>query len=192
MSKTLLAAVYNHPLLQCEDIEKIIEGHTYITFKKGDFILKENQISTAYYIIETGLMRAFVNDYDNNEITTNFFTDSEIAIEVLSLFQKIPSKENIQAISDCTCWKIEFDVFQDFFQHIPGMSEWGRTWFTMSLFTMKQRSLSIIVDSAKDRYLQLIKEKPSIALHAPLKNIASFLGITDTSLSRIRKELMQG
>jgi CRP/FNR family transcriptional regulator, anaerobic regulatory protein len=192
MQNPLLSAVYKHPLLLKEEIEKIIQGHTHVTFKKGDFILKENQISNAYYIIETGLMRSFVNDYDNNEITTNFFTDGEIAIEVLSLFQKIPSKENIQAITDCNCWKIEFEVFQDFFQHIPGMSEWGRAWFTVSLFTMKQRSLSIIVDSAKDRYLQLVKEKPSIAQHAPLKNIASFLGITDTSLSRIRKEIMNG
>jgi CRP/FNR family transcriptional regulator, anaerobic regulatory protein len=192
MSITLMSSVYNHPLLKQNEIKTILNGHTKVLFKKGDLILKENQISNAYFIIESGLMRAFVNDHESNEITTNFFTVGEIAIEVLSLFQKIPSKENIQAITDCVCWKIEFDTFQDFFQHIPGFSEWGRTWFTISLFAMKQRSLSIILDSAKDRYLHLINEKPSIAQHAPLKNIATYLGITDTSLSRIRKEIMHG
>jgi CRP/FNR family transcriptional regulator, anaerobic regulatory protein len=135
------------------------------------------------------LIRAYVHDYENNEITTNFFVNNEIAIEVLSLFQKTPSQENIQAITDCVCWQIDFDNFQDFFRNIPGFSEWGRAWFTISLFTMKQRSLSIITTDAKNRYLYLIKEKPLVAKHAPLKYIATYLGIADTSLSRIRKEI---
>jgi CRP/FNR family transcriptional regulator, anaerobic regulatory protein len=189
MSLTVLQNIYSHPLLQAADLEKLFKAHTKVSFKKGDFILKENGISNAYYIIASGLMRAYVHDYENNEITTAFFGDNEIAIEVLSLFQKIPSKENIQAITDCVCWQIDFDTFQDFFRNIAGFSEWGRAWFTMSLFTLKQRSLSIITDDAKTRYLNLIKEKPLVAQQAPLKYIATYLGIADTSLSRIRKEI---
>jgi CRP/FNR family transcriptional regulator, anaerobic regulatory protein len=190
MNLTLLQTVYRHPLLQEADLEKLYKAHTKIAFKKGDFILKEGDISNAYYIIESGLMRSYVNDYENNEITTNFFGDNEIAIEVLSLFQKTLSQENIQAITDCVCWQIDFDTFQDFFRNIPGFSEWGRAWFTMSLFTMKQRSLSIITVDAKNRYLNLIQEKPLVAKYAPLKYIATYLGIADTSLSRIRKEIV--
>jgi CRP/FNR family transcriptional regulator, anaerobic regulatory protein len=190
MNLTLLQTVYAHPLLQKADLEKLFKAHVKTMFKKGDFILKEGDISNAYYIIESGLMRSYVNDYENNEITTNFFGDNEIAIEVLSLFQKTPSQENIQAITDCVCWQIDFDTFQDFFRNIPGFSEWGRAWFTMSLFTMKQRSLSIITIDAKNRYLNLIKEKPLVAKYAPLKYIATYLGIADTSLSRIRKEIV--
>jgi CRP/FNR family transcriptional regulator, anaerobic regulatory protein len=192
MMHEVLTKVYIHPLLQQQDAEKIYKGHTEVVFKKGDFILKENQVSTAYYVMASGLARSFVTDLEGNDITTNFFAEGEIAIEVLSLFQKIPSQENIQALTDCLCYKIDFDTFQLFFREVPGFSEWGRAWFTMSLFAMKQRSLSIIVDSAKDRYLNLIKEKPLVAQQAPLKYIATFLGIADTSLSRIRKELAQG
>jgi CRP/FNR family transcriptional regulator, anaerobic regulatory protein len=189
---SLLKDVYQHPLLEQTQLEKIYTGHTQVSFKKGDFILKAKELSNAYYIVTQGLLRSYVTDLEDNEITTNFFTEGEIAIEVLSLFQKIPSKEYMQAITDCTCWKIDFATFQNFFSTIPGFSEWGRTWFTQSLFAMKERSLSIIVDSAKERYLQLIQAKPAIAQLAPLKQIASFLGIKDTSLSRIRKELTQG
>jgi CRP/FNR family transcriptional regulator, anaerobic regulatory protein len=190
MNLTLLQTVYRHPLLQEMDLDKLFKAHVKTVFKKGDFVLNEGAISNAYYIIESGLMRSYVNDYENNEITTNFFGDNEIAIEVLSLFQKTPSQENIQAITDCVCWQIDFDTFQDFFRNIPGFSEWGRAWFTMSLFTMKQRSLSIITIDAKNRYLNLIKEKPLVAKYAPLKYIATYLGIADTSLSRIRKEIV--
>ncbi len=192
MMQEVLAKVYAHPLINPQDAGKIFVGHSQVNFKKGDFILKEKKLSTAYYVVASGLVRSFVTDLEGNDITTNFFAEGEIAIEVLSLFQKIPSQENIQALTDCVCYEINFDTFQLFFREIPGFSEWGRAWFTMSLFAMKQRSLSIIVHSAKERYLNLLKEKPTVALQAPLKYIATFLGIADTSLSRIRKELAQG
>jgi hypothetical protein len=60
---------------------------------------------------------------------------------------------------------------------------------TNALFENKLRSLYMITDSAKDRYLRLQREQPQIIQQAPLKQVASYLGVTDTSLSRIRKEV---
>lgn len=99
------------------------------------------------------------------------------------------ASENIQALKDSTCWKIDYDVFQELFHSIDGFAEWGRLWMSNSLFQFKQRNLDMVSISAKDRYMRLIQEKPQVVLHAPLKNIASYLGITDTSFSRIRKEI---
>src|SRR5690606_24690958 len=110
-------------------------------------------------------------------------------IEVLSLFQRIPTTENIQALTDCDCWKLDFDVFQELYHSIPGFSEWGRLWMTNSLFHFKQRSVEMVTISAKERYLQLIKEKPQVILPSPLKNIGSYRGISDTSFSIILKEI---
>lgn len=64
-------------------------------------------------MIEKGLFRSFLYDYNGNEITVEFYRPKEILIESFSLFQRIPSKENYQAISDGTVWKIEYDAFQD-------------------------------------------------------------------------------
>lgn len=187
MKNKLLSQIYNHPLIDTNELGSLIDAHKKATFKKGDFILRQGDVADGYMILESGLMRSFAYDYNGNDITTHFFTNFEIVIEVLSLFQRTPTTENIQALTDCECWKLDIDVFQELFHSIPGFSEWGRLWMTNSLFHFKQRSVEMVTISAKERYLQLIREKPQIILQSPLKNIASYLGITDTSFSRIRK-----
>lgn len=189
MKDELLEKVYNHPFIADDDLKRIIDTHEKVEFKKGEIILKEGGIANDYMIIESGLMRSYVYDYDGNDVTTNFFINDEIVIEVSSLFQRIPTKEYIETLTDCTCYKIDFNTFQDLFHEIEYFRDWGRAWLSQSLFDFKQRSVSIIKDSATDRYLHLVKSKPQIIQQAPLKHIASFLGVTDTSLSRIRKNI---
>ncbi len=184
-----LEQIYEHPLLQDKEVEQICSSHKKIHFKKGEFLLKEGQISNEYYCLESGLIRAFATNSDGEEVTTGFFSANELVIEVASLFLQVPTKENIHTLSDCVCWKMDLDTFQRLFQTIPGLKEWGRDWMSGVLFSTKQRSLSMITDSATDRYLALQKEHPEIMRQAPLKYVASYLGITDTSLSRIRKEV---
>lgn len=181
--------IYQHPQLSEQDIEKIAQLHQSVEFNKNEFLLKEGQTADEYFILEKGLVRAFVCDYDKNEITTEFFTENEIVIIPSSLFQRIPSQENLQAVTDCFLWKIKYDDFQILYHEIGGVKEWGRMWFSYQVFTMKQRSLDVVMKTASERYLKLMKEKPQIIQNAPLKQIASYLGITDTSLSRIRREI---
>src|SRR5690606_33351638 len=101
MKKELLSQVYQHPLISSDELWKIIDSHQKITLKKGDFILKEGEIANSYLILENGLIRSFAYDYNGNDITVDFFCESELVIEVLSLFQRIPTQENIQALTDC-------------------------------------------------------------------------------------------
>lgn len=180
---------YNHPLLKTEDYKEIGKAHTKVEFSQGTILLQDGKIAREFYIIEKGLFRSFLYDYNGNEITTEFYCPKEILIESFSLFQRIPSKETFQAISDGSAWKIEYHTFQELLHKIEGFREWGRTWATNQLFVLKQRSINILTVNATDRYLSLIKERPQIIRQSPLKYIASYLGITDTSLSRIRKEI---
>ena len=159
--------------------------------KKGNFFLKKKKISNSYLVLENGLMRSFVLDIDNNDITLEFFNENDAVIDASSLFQRIPSKENIQAITDCIVYEIYYDDFQELFHTIEGMREWGRMWFTFQLFQSRYQKIEMITETAKERYLKLLKEKPQIIQQAPLKQIATYLGITDTSLSRIRKEISE-
>lgn len=184
-----LQYIYQHPLFSQDDLSRIFSAHQKIIIPKGEFILREGEIADSYYILERGLFRVFVHDFDNNEITTEFFVENEIVIVPSSLFQQIPSQENLQAIADSELWRISYDDFQQLFHEIDGFKEWGRLWFTHQLFSMKQRSLEMITETAKNRYLKLMKEKSQIIQSVPLKQIASYLGITDTSLSRIRREI---
>lgn len=184
-----LKFVYQHPLLSESDLGKLVSQHQRIELKKNEFLLRESEISEEYYILESGIVRAFVHDYDQNEITTEFFVENDIVIVPSSLFQKIPSQENLQAVMDCVLWKINYDDFQELFHQIEGFREWGRVWFSYQVFSMKQRSLDVVMKTASERYLKLMKEKPQIIQNVPLKQIASYLGITDSSLSRIRREI---
>ncbi|MFD2967175.1 Crp/Fnr family transcriptional regulator [Sphingobacterium bambusae] len=185
-----LHLIYQYPSMSYADLDQITAQHERVTFKKGDLLLREGQVSDCYYILEEGIVRSFVYDYDGNDISTNFFCEDEIVIEVASIFHHIPTKENIICLTDCVLWRIKFDAFQDLFERIPAVTEWGRAWMSHQLFLTKKRALDMITLSAIDRYQQLLDEKPQILQQAPLKHIATFLGITDTSLSRIRKELV--
>lgn len=189
MKNELLSRVYQHPLINSEGLEKIIAAHQKTELKKGDFVLKEGKIANEYLILESGLIRSFAYDYKGNNITIDFFCPQDVVIEVLSLFNRIPTKENIQTLTDCVCWKIDFDIFQELFQTVPGFPEWGRLWMTGRLFHFKQRSVEMVTVSAKERYLKLLREKPEVVRQSPLKYIATYLGMTDTSFSRIRKEI---
>ena len=189
MKQEFLGKVYQHPLLKPVALQRIIDAHQCIHFKKDEFLLQENEIADSYFILASGLVRSFVFSYKGKEITTDFFSPGDIVIEVLSLFQQARSQENIQALTDCTCWKIGYADFQELYHSIPGFSEWGRLWMTGRLFHFKQRSMEMVTVSAKERYAQFIKEHPEVVLQSPLKYIASYLGVTDTSFSRIRKEI---
>ncbi len=187
--KSGLRFIYQHPLISEQDLEEIAAFHHPVDFGKNEFLLKDGQTADSYYILNEGLVRAFVHDYDNTEITTEFFVGNDIVIVPSSLFQKNPSMENLQAVTDCSLLEIKYDDFQTLFHKIEGMREWGRMWFTYQLFAVKQRSLDMVMESATERYRKLMQEKPQILLNAPLKQIASYLGITDSSLSRIRREI---
>ena len=84
-----LQYIYQHPLFSEEDLQKISDAHEPVEFKKNAFLLKEGEIAHEYYILEKGLVRAFVHDSDNNDITTEFFCENEIVIIPSSLLSLI-------------------------------------------------------------------------------------------------------
>ncbi len=191
MNPDFFRSIYDHVLLQKCDLEEIIDAHEEIIFPKGHVFLENGKMANEYYLVEKGLLRVYVHDYNGNEITTNFHGTGEIAIEVSSLFQRLSTNENIVALTKGKAWKIEFEVFQKLFHKIEGFREWGRAWMAGQLFISKQRSIAMFTNTAKERYLLLIKEKPEIIQQVSIKYIASYLGVTDTSLSRIRKEILK-
>lgn len=190
MTSKIFDVYSDFPFFFEEELSEICLAHEKMIFQKGDFILEEGKTANEYYILEKGLARSFVNDFNGNDVTTHFFVEKEVVIDVSSLFQRIPTQENIVCITDCECWKLDFEVFQELFHRIPNLREWGRAWMSQELFRYKQRSVEMFTLSATKRYLNLLQEKHQVVQFAPLKQIASYLGVTDTSLSRIRKELV--
>jgi CRP-like cAMP-binding protein len=172
-------------------VAKAIAEHFHAApFKRGEFFCEEGKRSNEYLFLEKGIMRSFLFDTEGTEVTTNFYSPGMVVFEAASFFQHIASQENIQAMTNCTGWKITFEELNALFHALPAFRETGRAILVKTLIALKMRMLSMINQTAEQRYEALLTTAPEIFQHAPLKHIASFLGITDTSLSRIRKEFV--
>ncbi len=156
--------------------------------KKGELFLKEGSISDEYLFLEKGFLRSFLWDTEGNEVTVNFFAQNNVVFEVASFFQRIPTQENIEALTDSYGWVLSFRELNELFHTIPEFRELGRALLVRGFIAFKERTIAMINTTAEQRYEILLRSKPDIIQNAPLKYIASYLGITDSSLSRIRKE----
>lgn len=186
-----LYTIFKQENFNQEDLALIIEQFKEVCFKKNEYLIELGKTSSYYYFLEDGFLRSYTIDLDGNDITSKFFAPGDIVIDWHSYFLKKPAREPIQALSSGKCWKIKFSDFMKLF-HIEAFREVGRTRLVQNYFELKNHSISVIADHAKDRYLNLLKEKPQLVHNIPLKHLATYLGITDTSLSRIRNEVAQG
>lgn len=160
-----------------------------LAVKKADFFLKEGRVCDRYLFLEKGIMRAYVHDVAGDEVTTAFYTEGQMVFEVSSFFQRIPSQENIVAVEDCEGWAISFEELNALFHALPTFREAGRYILVRGFAALKKRMLSQITETAEARYEALLHASPGLLQRMPVKYIASYLGVTDTSLSRIRAGL---
>ena len=189
MVPDLFRCIYDYPGRREGELAEIAAAHRRVRFAREEIVLRHGARANAYYLLDTGLARAFVHDYTGREITTDFFLPGQVMIEVSSLFQRIPTRTNLQALTEVTGYAIDFEVFQQLYHRFEGFSEWGRAWMSDQLFREKQRRVDMLTISATDRYRALVDNHPEVLAQAHLKHVASYLGITDSSLSRIRKEI---
>lgn len=183
-----LTSIFKPENFNKEELSLILEQFEETKFKKNDYLIERGKKAGFYYFLEEGFLRSYTVDLEGNDITSKFFGRGDIVIDWHSYFLKVAAKEPIQALSAVKCWKITFTNFMKLF-HLESFREVGRTRLVQNYFELKNHSISVIAEDAKERYLHLLKEKPELVHNVPLKHIATYLGVTDTSLSRIRKEV---
>ncbi len=162
-----------------------------ILLSKNEFLLKEGKISKVTHFLESGFIRSFTLDTNGNEVTTNIFSAPCFVNDFLSFFKQQPTKENIQALTACNLFRMNYDDIQVYFHSFPEFREFGRIMLVTNYSLLHERILGMIKDTAEIRYLKMLEQHKDIFKNVPLKIIASYLGITDSSLSRIRKEIAQ-
>ncbi len=171
--------------------ESVVSYFDYKIIPKKTLILKVGEICENYMFIHDGIMRSYIFDDEGTEITTNFYTKNQVAIEPASFFNRSLSSENIQTLTDCIVWLVDFQKMNQHFNHYPEHREFGRRLLVRSMVELKERMISLQTETAEKRYFLLLKQNPEILKYVPLKQIATYLGVTDTSLSRIRKLLLK-
>lgn len=185
----LLRFINDNIALPAEKASEIAGRFREKTFAKNEFLLLEGKVCNEFYFLDSGFAWSYTRDINENDITTNFYPKHQVVCEMFSFFKQVPSKENFQALTECNTWCITFTDLQIAFHSMPEFREFGRSMLVSAYADLKQRMLSMLHYTAEERYSLLIDSSPDIFQYAPLKHIASYLGVTNTSLSRIRKDI---
>jgi CRP-like cAMP-binding protein len=192
MNKENLEKYYQSVLPMTLDTAKqLTEKYEFIEIAKNKFLLKENKISKTSYFLESGFVRSYTFASNGEEVTTNIFSAPCMVNDFLSFFKQQPASENLQTLTACKLWRMSYTDVQTNFHSISEFREFGKLLLVINYGLLNDRMIGMIKDTAETRYLKLMGKHPDIFQNVPLKIIASYLGITDTSLSRIRKELSQ-
>jgi CRP-like cAMP-binding protein len=154
-------------------------------------LIKEGEIAKKAFLIEKGCMRAWLNS-NGRDITFQFFLENEAVTSSESFRKNIPSLLTIETIEPCVLHWIHKKDWQNIMNEISKLPDLRKK--TMDLTFERQyhymrQLISFINDSPEQRYLNLLKECPHIIQRIPLQYIATYLGITPVSLSRIRKRI---
>ena len=158
-------------------------------FYKRDLLLKEGQIARRIYFIQKGFCRAFYLNGDK-EYTTWFMGEGDIMISVYSFFTQQPSVENIEVLQDSIFLSMSWQQLQKIYQTFPDFNLFGRIITEQYYIKSEERAIALRTLSAKDRYLSLTKAYPAVLQNASLGQIASHLGMSLETLSRIRAKVI--
>jgi CRP-like cAMP-binding protein len=175
----------------CEPDEQqmnfILSKFSFHTIRKGRSILKKGQVCDKLVYTEKGNFRTYYKDENNKDITTWIAFDDMLAIEPASFFSQEPTKFNIEAIADSEIASITYKELQQLYIDIPMFNEFGRKIAEEIVIGAINRVISFQNETADQRYQKLLTKNDYLQ-NVPLKHLASFLGVTDTSLSRLRRK----
>lgn len=154
---------------------------------KGDFLLKEGQVVSNLFIIEKGLVRSFYNS-NEREVNVWFGFENIILGSITPLFFNQPSIENIQFLEDSTLFYISSKDLNEIYKNSLEMNIIGRKMAEEYCQILEERAFSLQTQSAEQRYKDLLKNQPESIQRISLGHLASYLGVSQETLSRIRKK----
>ena len=166
------------------DKQEIVNISTIVTIKKNELLQKVGHTCKTIYFLKSGIARIFYYK-DGIDITESFSFENNIIARVESLFTGNPSQKAIQILEDAEIVSINATQLFKLYDTNPNTERLFRLMFEKAYVETVNRIESIQFHSADERYKNLLKET-NILQKIPLKHIASYLGITQVSLSRIR------
>jgi CRP-like cAMP-binding protein len=158
------------------------------SLKRGDHFLMAGDTNRWLGFIERGLLRVYSSNGEE-DTTYYFLKEGQFAIDLDSFFHQKPSDLNIQALEDCRIWRIGYDSLQEANRYIPELERITGKLVEHFLIAKLNDRNPLVSETARARYEKLLREHPDIIARAPLGHIASYLGITPQSLSRLRRQL---
>lgn len=158
---------------------------------KGEYLLKEGQYGDWWGFVYKGLFRSYSCDVRGNEYTNSFLREGSFTCELVSFHGGTVSQTNVVALEDTTLLYVNKKSLDLLFKNFSEFEKFGRLLYEKVLVNYKQHNLFRVRLNAGERYLHFLKNEPELIKRVPLKYIASYLNVTDSSLSRIRRKTRQ-
>lgn len=158
---------------------------------KGELLLKEGQYGDWWGFVYQGLFRSYSYNDQEIEYTNGFFREGSFTCELISFSGAAVSHTSVVALEDSLILCVNKPTLDALFRNYPDFEKFGRILYEKLLVGYKQRNLFRVRLNARERYLHFIESEPELIKRVPLKYIASYLSVTDTSLSRIRRNLKE-
>ncbi len=181
----LLTHITAYHRLSAEAENALQDCLTEITLNKNDFLLTQGNVCRHLYFLEKGALRGFYN-LDGKEITHWFGFEKDFVTSFHSFITGAPAVENIQLLEGCSLWAIAKETLTDLFNHHHDIERLVRIAYEKYYIRLEERYVNAQFKSATQRYEELIQQSPHILERVPLGFIASYLGISQETLSRIR------
>ena len=181
---------YNESLTKLfPQFSKLSDYITVKEIKTGNILLSQGDVAIYLFIIIKGCLRAYYIKDNGTEITSQFFIEGQMIASLESATTDMPSRLNIDTIEDSIIGFIQWKTIEKtLHEHSLARDNFSKFLMKRLIYYMNQQA-SFILDNPEKRYIKFIHDNPELASRLPQQYIASYLGITPVSLSRIRTRL---
>ncbi|MEM6387731.1 MAG: Crp/Fnr family transcriptional regulator [Pseudomonadota bacterium] len=189
-SHRLKAAV--HPLIPCEAaIARLHKGARHRVLSKGDHILRAGTVADEVFFVHEGLLRYYFNDPNDGgqERTGQFFDEDIVVTDAESFLAQIPGEQNFEALETSSIVALPRSVLAAGYDEDHAIERFGRLMLQEALIGSQRRASRLLTLQPEDRYRRFIETRPEVARRVPQYLVASYLGLTPESLSRIRRRI---
>lgn len=187
--KELIDYILRFGNLNTQQIELISGKATELTLTKEAYFSEAGKIARQVAFIVDGVMRVCYYNNKGEEITKYFIEENNLVVDLESFDNKIPSSSYVQAITDCRLIIFSRQDWEELLNTIIGWDAIVHKIISKALLQKIERRSPLVAEDATTRYLTFMEKYPAIANRIPLSYLASYLGITQSSLSRIRKNI---
>ncbi len=187
--KQILKATLDAFPLSEEEKQLITDQSTVRQYKKGSFLLREGEVAEECYFILKGCVREFFYK-DGEDRSIGFYVEGDPVNSFTSATSKTPSKSSFVCVEDCVLSISNDDFESHMCSIIPRLESIIRQEVEKNTGEAQDKLARFITSSPEERYQDLLENRPDLLNRIPQHQIASFIGVTPESLSRIRKRMM--
>jgi CRP-like cAMP-binding protein len=177
------------PKVTNNELNYIESGLNVKEFKPKDFYITANTIQNEIGFVFSGLLRSFYIDTNLNQITVKFICENEFASDFPAFISETPSKYYFQCIEPTIMVSLTLQHIQGGYERFPILERYGRLVSEEIVKIQQKRIGSFLFNTDEERYLNFIKEYPTLFNRVSISHLSSYLGIERQSLTRIRKKL---